>query len=119
MTITTLNEDGDDFTFDLPCKKEVCPRCGGTGSHDPEAFSNGFTQSEFNEVFEDAESREDYFRGVYDVSCEECNGNNVIDAPNREEFDLKDLANYTLWQDQLNFDYQCKMEEAAERRMGC
>lgn len=117
-TIELYNEDGDAVIYKLPSKKEVCPRCCGTGSHDPDAFSNGFTASEFNEVFEDEESRADYFRGVYDVTCEECNGNNVVDAPDEDQFSDADKAVHEKYLEQLDYDYHCEMEMAAERRMG-
>ena len=54
----------------------VCPRCSGTGVHDPEAFSNGFTDSDFDD---DPEFRSGYFAGNYDVVCSECAGLRVID----------------------------------------
>ena len=66
--------DHDDVTYGRE-KFEVCGRCEGRGSHDPEGFSQGFTSSEMAEMGDDFE--EDYFAGKYDVPCKECKGRRV------------------------------------------
>lgn len=111
--------DTEDILDMLPTHKVVCPRCHGTGSHDPEAWSDGFTASEFNEMFETPEEQADYFNGRYDVSCTECGGNNVVDDvdPDRLNETQEILYNYVL--ERYRFDHECRLEQEAERRMGC
>lgn len=111
--------DNEQIQAMLPTHKEVCPRCHGRGSHDPDAFRDGFTASEFDECFETPEEKADYFRGRYDVTCTECNGQNVVDAVNVDMLTDEEKVIYDYlcqrWQD----DYYCEMEMEAERRMGC
>ena len=66
----------------------VCPRCAGTGVHDPEAFSNGFTQEELDE---DLDFQESYFSGHYDVFCTECNGLRVINPDAELKLHIRQL----------------------------
>ena len=61
----------------LPSKRIVCPQCDGTGKHvNPSIDGHGLTSEDFAE---DPDFAESYFSGAYDVRCELCNGNNVID----------------------------------------
>lgn len=74
------DEDGEEVSHSFPCKNEVCPRCEGYGTHlNPSIGNHAYTMEEFNESFDD-EGREEYFKrgGIYDVQCEECKGNKVI-----------------------------------------
>lgn len=60
-----------------PKPYEVCPRCEGEGQHtNPAIDGNGLTSSDIDELGPDF--MEDYLSGVYDVRCEECNGERVI-----------------------------------------
>lgn len=59
----------------IPAERIVCPRCDGEGTMDHPAFAGGFTQSEMDEY--GPEFMDDYFRGTYDVRCEECHGDRV------------------------------------------
>ncbi len=62
----------------LPSKWAICECCGGSGHVENPAFSNGFTYDEFNETFDDEESREDYFAGAYDVACDACESSGKV-----------------------------------------
>jgi len=87
-----LDEDEDEngpVGLRIPAKFEVCSRCQGRGSHDPEAFSGGFSQEDFDE---DPDFRESYFSGDYDVRCEDCNGERVTLEPDRERATPEALA---------------------------
>ncbi len=79
-TDAELQADPDSSEFlkaELPATYEVCDRCRGTGSHvNPNIDGNGITESEMYELGPDF--REDYFAGVYDVTCEECKGLRVV-----------------------------------------
>ncbi len=100
----------------LPTKKEVCGRCRGEGKHDHPAFSNGITSSEWAEW--DADEREDYRRGVYDVPCEVCHGLRVVDVIDEEVLERRDpaLLEALRKHEDDEADYQRMCE--AERRMG-
>ena len=70
---------GSPDEFDVPAKFDVCGTCDGKGSHvNPGIDSNGITS---DEMWQDPEFAEDYFRGVYDVPCYECHGRRVIAVP--------------------------------------
>ena len=106
-----LDEDEGEEGF--PCRYEVCPRCEGEGKHvNPSIDGNGLTQSDFDE---DPQFREDYFSGMYDVTCYECHGNRVVpelDWSNISAVDADRLHSYL----QEQADYEAMV--ASERRMG-
>jgi hypothetical protein len=80
ITIEINGKDGDPVEFVLPAKFDVCPRCEGHGSHtNPSIDGNGITSDEMEELGEDF--REDYMRGVYDVTCSLCHGEKVVPVP--------------------------------------
>lgn len=54
----------------------ICPCCEGEGKSS--AYLGDFTMSEFNEAFDDENSRAAYFRGDYDRPCNVCGGTGKI-----------------------------------------
>ena len=77
IQFTVYTADGDEIEHAMPARFEVCPTCQGRGTHVNRAIDgNGITASEMEELGDDF--REDYMRGVYDVTCEECRGRNVV-----------------------------------------
>lgn len=55
----------------------VCPTCQGQGTHVNAAIdSQGLTAEDFE--YAGPEFAEDYFSGVYDVTCAECGGRRVV-----------------------------------------
>lgn len=73
-------EDQYNGMVKIPAHFEVCPTCHGKGKHvNPGIDSHGITQSEMDELGEDF--REDYFAGHYDITCNECGGENVVLEP--------------------------------------
>jgi RecJ-like exonuclease len=71
------NDDGEECVGELPARYEVCSRCGGRGKHvNPSIDGNGITSSEWAEWDED--DRDTYLSGGYDVTCEKCDGRNVV-----------------------------------------
>lgn len=87
FTIIVAEEDsaGEIFETDvhLPAKYEVCSRCRGTGKHcNPSIDGNGLTAEDFAE---DPDFKDDYFAGVYDVTCYECYGERVILTVDEEQ----------------------------------
>jgi predicted methyltransferase len=98
----------------LPTKREVCHRCDGGGRHvNPAIDGNGITGDEMAELGEDF--REDYLTGVYDVTCEECGGRNVVDVVDEDRCDPEMLIEFI---NHVNEEYSYRAMVAAERRMG-
>jgi hypothetical protein len=99
--------------FRMPTHKIVCPRCDGKGTHWHPAFSNGITADERDEW--DDDDWEALMGGYYDVVCEECLGQNVVD-----EVDL-DRLNFDVrkrWQEWLQSAYETHQIWLSETRMG-
>jgi hypothetical protein len=103
----------DDQEHEIPSKFAVCPRCRGKGSHvNPAVDGNGLTQEDFDE---DPDFRENYFAGVYDVACHECNGKRVVLVPDRDKLTKEERA---AWYEQQRDLAEMAATEAAERRLG-
>lgn len=126
MEFTWENEEGEEVVSTFPTKMEVCDNCQGYGTHLTESIrEHAYTMEEFEEAFYEEESREAYFKrgGMYDVTCETCNGNKVvpvIDETRMTEAEKKEYAEYSEWKerrDQADAEYEaeCRME----RMMGC
>jgi hypothetical protein len=106
-------EDGGVDEITLPTKKAVCPDCKGTGSHVNRAIDgNGITSSEMAELGDDF--REDYLAGVYDVTCETCEGANVVDELDEERCKPDDLEAFRKQEEEHYRDYN---SESTLRRM--
>jgi hypothetical protein len=87
----------------------VCPTCDGRGVHvNPSIDAHGISADEFAE---DPDFAEAYHKGVYDVSCYECNGASVIPVP----VDPNVKKAIEALED---FERDCMAEQEAERRMG-
>lgn len=105
--------DDDDNELRIATTKEVCPTCRGEGKHvNRNIDGNGITADEWYNEWGD-EEREMYMTGGYDVVCEECKGENVIDVP--DEDDVNFPAYYKYMQEM----WEMEAEMAAERRAGC
>jgi hypothetical protein len=112
--IRFVHEDaeGNEVVDLLPARWKICDRCHGNGTHDPDAFSNGFTTEE---LYEDPDFAEAYFEGRYDVACEEnCNGGKIM-VIDEDNCNPELLAAYRRQQE---FEYNYKREREHERRMG-
>lgn len=74
-------EDGDGERHAVRLHFEVCGTCNGRGSYvNPSIDSHGLSREDFDD---DPDFAEDYFRGVYDVACNECGGARVVPAIDR------------------------------------
>lgn len=111
------NEAADEVEISLPARYEVCSRCNGRGSHDPESWSDGFTESEFSETFPEEEDRDAYFSGAYDVQCTVCNGKRVELVVDREaaERDCPELLK--IWDENAKEEAREDAADRATRRM--
>jgi hypothetical protein len=86
----------------LPGENVVCWRCNGAGAHvNPAIDGNGISPEEFHE---DPDFAESYFGGVYDITCEECNGDRVVGQANEKAFSQGDREIYKQHLDYLEAD---------------
>lgn len=119
IKLTWWNEDGEETTYEFPAINEVCDRCEGFGTHlTPSIGLHAYSTGEFNESFDEDEKYE-YFRrgGIYDVSCEVCNGKNVVvivseNLLNEEEKTL--YAQYQICEERIE---RYRAEDDVVRRM--
>lgn len=114
---TEETEDGEEIVHDLPAKNEVCDRCDGHGTHlNPNIGEHAYTREEFDEAFDDDESRAQYFKrgGIYDVTCEVCGGKNVVLVVDEDACDKAVLARYLAHEEQVA---RWDAEDRATRRM--
>lgn len=86
----------------------VCPRCRGHG-----AVDNLGDVTEW--LREDPDAFDDYMSGMYDVRCDECHGNKVVDEMIEAGSDPDDWVSLMSW---LRDACSHRAEVAAERRMG-
>jgi hypothetical protein len=92
-----------------PTTKEVCPSCRGEGK------STRYLGDVTEMCREDPDFAEDYWRGFYDRTCDECQGRNVIDVPDESRWPEVLRIHWKEWeisQAETNAIYE------AERRMG-
>lgn len=90
-------EKHDIQEVELPAKWEVCSRCEGRGSHvNPNIDGNGISAEEFEQ---DPEFRENYFNGLYDISCEECKGRTTVLVVDEEQADKDTLKKHHEFQE--------------------
>jgi len=97
--------------IEVPTKNEVCSRCRGEGKHtNPSIDGHGITSEEMDELGPDFE--EDYFSGVYDVTCEECKGAKVVKVP-----DMGVLNDETAEIVLESLDFEAREAESDKRTM--
>ena len=113
-----IDDDGWEEEVFLPAEWEICDSCQGEGTttRHIEPDGGGFTSSEWSEAcYDDPDFPEDYFRGVYDQPCPECNGSGKILVVDEKALDEKTLERY---ENQRRFEAQIRAEEAYQRRYG-
>jgi hypothetical protein len=79
-------KDGD--TVVIPTKKQVCPTCGGVGTHERKDIDCSKMVDSMHEDG-DYDGLESYYNGNYDVACQTCKGRNVIDEIDFDYFIAK------------------------------
>lgn len=104
----------------FPCKMVDCPTCEGKGHHvNPSIDCGGLTADDFA----DQDFEEDYFSGVYDVTCYGCRGAKQVPSIDVDAMCQEDLAVYLewrKWQDEVEAEEAAyHAERMAEIRMGC
>lgn len=99
----------------LPAKRVVCPVCDGVGTHvDPAIDGDGLTA----EDLEDDSFRENYMSGAYDVPCDYCRGNKVVEEIDEEACRTrlswwKGLIRYRNYEHEMN---RSRVDSEWERR---
>ena len=116
--IVELYDDDDcEYEIRFPIKFEVCWGCRGKGTHVHRGIDgNGLTHADFAE---DPDFAEDYFSGVYDITCEECHGQRVL--PEVDEAEVKRLGlekDLERYHEKLESDAEYDRICAMERRYG-
>lgn len=115
IDITCEDEDGClvETTATFPVKYCVCLTCEGRGSHvNPSIDAGGISSYEFDE---DPSFREDYFSGMYDVSCYGCDGNRLVPVPDEGRCTLEQLKQLRAWAKE---EMEYARERARELRYG-
>ncbi len=119
-------ETGEGTAWRVPCRFEVCGSCDGRGRYvNPSIDAHGLTADDFAE---DPDFAEDYFRGVYDVTCDECRGQRVVPVPVEcahttdnpaptNDADEPDCGTCAFHQE-MERAYDCERERQHEIRMG-
>jgi DnaJ-class molecular chaperone len=121
VTLTYLNQDGDDEEVNLPSHMDVCGDCEGHGTVMNESMRNhAYSSEEFAEEFPDDEDREQYFKrgGIYDVECPTCHGKNVVPVVDEESLTAEQKAQYEVYLAHCRDMAADRAEERHERMMG-
>jgi hypothetical protein len=110
-------ETDEEYMAEFPAVFDVCSLCEGQGSHvNPSIDAHGISAEEF---YEDPGFAEDYFSGVYDVTCYECKGLRVAPQVDTTHLTDQQKKDYDVLQEKICDDAMYAAECAAERRMGC
>jgi len=114
--IFQIGEDDEGIPVEIfcPTKVALCPVCGGEGRHvNPSVDCCGLTREDFDE---DPDFADEYFSGMYDVSCYNCHGEKVVREPDMEQLSDKKRKLVEDWLDEeAEYAHMCAMERA----MGC
>lgn len=110
----TVDVNGNTY----PAKYDVCPRCRGEGTHtNPSIDGNGLTASDIDYHMDgDPEFLDNYFSGVYDVACHECDGKRVVLVVDEEMLSTEQMEQLA---EDYSEDLADRLMRDAERRFGC
>ena len=109
------SELDEEVSMTVPIRMELCPICDGIGKYvNPNIDRNGLTASDFEEAGE--QFREDYFSGVFDITCECCKGKNVIPVINTSYAGAEVKKFVKMLQDSREEEAACRRENQAELR---
>jgi predicted methyltransferase len=112
-TVVLFDENGDDIIERVPIVFAVCPTCDGRGIHvNPSIDCNGLTRDDFDE---DPDFLNEYLGGMYDVTCYECDGNNVVPIIDEHLCNPEILARIRKQQEDEN---EFRALQESERRYG-
>jgi hypothetical protein len=114
ITLTLgYDDEGEPIEVECPMRKEVCPKCRGEGRHIHQAFiDEAFTVEDAERDgldFHDEVRRMQ--RGDYDVTCNKCHGQNVVDVPDLDALTPEQreaLREYE--EEEAHYEALCRME---------
>ena len=114
MLFVLYEDDGTEKEIWVPAKYEVCDACNGRGKYvNPGIDSGGITGEEMSELGDDF--LEDYMGGTYDVTCDLCDGRNVMLTADDSAIS-KDIREKWYAHEDEQASYEAEL--AAERRFG-
>ena len=113
--LVLYGENGKEIV--LPTCWAVCDRCHGEGKHsNPSIDGNGITASEMDEMcYHDEDFAENYFSGLYDVTCHECEGKRVTKVVNLGAMSPEHVEAYEQQQQERRRE---ELDSYYERRAG-
>jgi hypothetical protein len=120
IVLKWYDENGDQIEHSFPATNEVCSRCEGHGTHlNPSIGEHAYSAEEFAEAFDDDESREQYFKrgGIYDVTCEECGGKNVVAVVDESRLSTEQKKLYAEYEEYQDEAYRIRAEDRYTQRM--
>jgi hypothetical protein len=93
----------------IPVKYEKCETCDGKGKHvNPSIDAHGLSSDDFAE---DPQFAEDYFNGMYDVECRECEGRRVAIEVDRDRATPEQVKSIEDWFQEQADDYAVRRAE--------
>lgn len=113
MYVEHPKHDGSNHIW-VTGEMEVCPECGGEGSHVRRDLDDSAMVDSMMEDG-DEEGLNSYYRGAFDEKCTLCKGKNVVLAPTHDSIPKWALDAINEWD---NSERESREMEAAERRMG-
>lgn len=94
----SIDFEWEGVEYRLPTVMEVCPTCHGRGRHVNRAIDgNGITRDEMDDL--GPEFLDDYLGGIYDVTCEQCDGANVIEVADHERMTEQQALAWLEWRE--------------------
>ena len=109
----TEENDGCGFVM-VSGTMEVCPTCGGYGSHVRQDLDDSVMVDSMREDGDD-EGLQAYFNGSFDEKCRQCEGKNVIMQPDWGQLPVWAAHAIEAWEDD---ERSTRKIEEQERRMG-
>lgn len=116
FTLPSDGETDEESTVELPIRFEVCSVCDGRAVYvSPSIDAHGISQEEFDA---DPCFRDDYFSGVYDVTCARCKGERVEPVINEAALSAEQKELLAVLQERVADDQAYERECARELAMG-
>jgi hypothetical protein len=119
IVLKWTDEEGEEVEHTFPSTNEVCDACEGYGTYLNRSIGeHAYSMEEFHESF-DEEEAEEYFKrgGRYDVQCETCHGNKVVEVADESKFNEEQKALYAEYEESEERHARWDAEDRATYRM--